>query len=509
MFDFRYHVASLAAVFFALVIGILVGVALASHGARQHRARAVGRRSAARGDQARRAQGPGRDAQSGAAADRAFVERTDKSVMAEQAEGEEDRRALHRFVGQGSPFGDHARSHDAGAGAPLRITVRAGPDRSQESGAKLLRTGPSLAKYAGRISSENLGHDLGQEFVAGTDTPMWNALQSLIVEEKTRSGEARRRTASSSFGRPRRRRADSALPPGPLRGSRATPAFLPSASSARSEAVSAIKAFQQAQVSRPLTTSTADREARTRAPARRAAPGRKLRHRETTGSAGDAARLRRRVDEPLTILVAARDEEAAIGTDGDGAAACVPRRGGDRRRRRLARPHGRGRRGGGRNRPAAAAPRQGPGAVRRRSAPRRRARCSSATPISRGDLAPLLERRTATSTSPPSPSGSGGGFGIAKRVARELIGGSAASTSREPLSGQRALSPAAERRCFPVAAGFGCEVRMTIDAARAGLRSTRSSSRSSHRATGRDVARLRAPRPAARRQRSTPAARSG
>src|SRR5689334_791719 len=32
MFDLRYHVASLAAVFIALVIGILVGVALASHG---------------------------------------------------------------------------------------------------------------------------------------------------------------------------------------------------------------------------------------------------------------------------------------------------------------------------------------------------------------------------------------------------------------------------------------------------------------------------------------------
>src|SRR5712691_4130034 len=32
MFDLRYHVASLAAVFFALVIGILVGVALAHHG---------------------------------------------------------------------------------------------------------------------------------------------------------------------------------------------------------------------------------------------------------------------------------------------------------------------------------------------------------------------------------------------------------------------------------------------------------------------------------------------
>src|SRR5438270_854209 len=31
MFDLRYHVTSLAAVFIALVIGILVGVALASH----------------------------------------------------------------------------------------------------------------------------------------------------------------------------------------------------------------------------------------------------------------------------------------------------------------------------------------------------------------------------------------------------------------------------------------------------------------------------------------------
>src|SRR5678815_4876484 len=32
MFDLRYHVASLVAVFAALLIGLLVGVALASHG---------------------------------------------------------------------------------------------------------------------------------------------------------------------------------------------------------------------------------------------------------------------------------------------------------------------------------------------------------------------------------------------------------------------------------------------------------------------------------------------
>ena len=37
VFDFRYHVASLAAVFLALMIGILVGVGISGHGLRQRR----------------------------------------------------------------------------------------------------------------------------------------------------------------------------------------------------------------------------------------------------------------------------------------------------------------------------------------------------------------------------------------------------------------------------------------------------------------------------------------
>jgi hypothetical protein len=63
----------------------------------------------------------------------------------------------------------------------------------------------------------------------------------------------------------------------------------------------------------------------------------------------------------------------------------------------------------------------------------------------------------------------GGGFGIAKRVARDVIRLRSGFTAREPLSGQRRLSEEARERCFPPASGFGCEVRMTIDAARAGL----------------------------------------
>src|SRR5262249_33158144 len=81
----------------------------------------------------------------------------------------------------------------------------------------------------------------------------------------------------------------------------------------------------------------------------------------------------------------------------------------------------------------------------------------------------------------------GGGFGIAKRVARGLIEALGGVSTREPLSGQRLLSPAAGAACFPVAAGFGCEVRMTIDAAHADLAVRELELALRHRATGRDL----------------------
>jgi glycosyl transferase family 2 len=81
----------------------------------------------------------------------------------------------------------------------------------------------------------------------------------------------------------------------------------------------------------------------------------------------------------------------------------------------------------------------------------------------------------------------GGGFGIAKRVAGDLIELLGGVRTREPLSGQRALSPAARAACFPLAAGFGCEVRMTIDAARSELEIHELELPLSHRPTGRDL----------------------
>ena len=82
----------------------------------------------------------------------------------------------------------------------------------------------------------------------------------------------------------------------------------------------------------------------------------------------------------------------------------------------------------------------------------------------------------------------GGGFGIAKRAGRMFVRGLSGFSPSEPLSGQRALSQAARETCFPLAAGFGCEVRMTIDAVRAGLRVSELQLPVRHRATGRDAA---------------------
>jgi glucosyl-3-phosphoglycerate synthase len=82
----------------------------------------------------------------------------------------------------------------------------------------------------------------------------------------------------------------------------------------------------------------------------------------------------------------------------------------------------------------------------------------------------------------------GGGFGIAKRAGRTLVRALCGFAPREPLSGQRALSGAARDACFPLAAGFGCEVRMTIDAVRAGLRVSELELPLRHRPTGRDAA---------------------
>ena len=103
-----------------------------------------------------------------------------------------------------------------------------------------------------------------------------------------------------------------------------------------------------------------------------------------------------------------------------------------------------------------------------------------------GELRPLLEVDAELAIAVFAER-QGGGFGIAKRAARALIRARAGFVAVEPLSGQRVFSERARAACFPLAAGFGCEVGASIDAARAGLPVAEVELPLRHRATGRDA----------------------
>jgi hypothetical protein len=189
--------------------------------------------------------------------------------------------------------------------------------------------------------------------------------------------------------------------------------------------------------------------------------------------------------EPLTVLIAARDEEAQIGTTVEALRRAFPDAevvvADD----------------GSRDSTAASAsdagahvvclPRLGKGQAmtlgEREAPPGRLLLCDADLG---GDLGPLLDDG-ADLTIAAFAERQGGGFGIAKRAARALIRARSGFSAREPLSGQRALSPAVREVCFPLAPGFGSEVRMTVDAVREGLEVRERELPLRHRPTGRDL----------------------
>jgi Copper transport outer membrane protein, MctB len=195
MFDLRYHVTSLAAVFIALVIGILVGVALASHGLGQSERRSLE-------DDVRRAQNRADTLQTqvdtlvqGGAANGTFVEDTYNALMTDRLKG---KRIAVLFVGSVNhaiQSDISAAIKDAGGSGPSRTyAVQVPIDATALS--KRLAGRPLLAKYADDGQLGNLGKALGREFVKGNDTPLWNALHNLIVQEATpRFGASKRADA--------------------------------------------------------------------------------------------------------------------------------------------------------------------------------------------------------------------------------------------------------------------------------------------------------------------------
>lgn len=187
MFDLRYHVVSLAAVFIALAVGIVIGVAIASGGGVEETTKAV-----LEGDK-RRLEGRLQEAQQRIAlseerqrAVNDLVERAYPAIM--------DGRLADDAVGLVflGPIDPAVRSAvertltDGGAGTPVRVTALELPaDPAALEG--LIASDPTLAAFGTGGEIEGLGRGLGREFVDGGETPIWDAVDEVIVEESVGS----------------------------------------------------------------------------------------------------------------------------------------------------------------------------------------------------------------------------------------------------------------------------------------------------------------------------------
>jgi glycosyltransferase involved in cell wall biosynthesis len=101
-------------------------------------------------------------------------------------------------------------------------------------------------------------------------------------------------------------------------------------------------------------------------------------------------------------------------------------------------------------------------------------------------LKPVLEGRSDMAIADFPPARVRGGLGLVKSLAKWAIKNATGLSVREPLSGQRAMTKEVIEKVKRLEEGFGVEVGLTIDAARAGFRIIEIETEMTHRETGRD-----------------------
>jgi Copper transport outer membrane protein, MctB len=185
VFDLRYHVASLAAVFLMLVVGILIGVGIAGRGFVDD-----AERRRLNGDIARLEEE--RDAAQAAADDLELRQEAaaDFVESAYPVLAEDRLRALRIAVvvlgpveQDTLPFVESAIETDAG-GRIARMRALELPLRLDAVEAEL-GDHRELGGYVGDEQLANVGRDLGREVVAGGETPLWDSLEAQLVEQRS------------------------------------------------------------------------------------------------------------------------------------------------------------------------------------------------------------------------------------------------------------------------------------------------------------------------------------
>jgi hypothetical protein len=183
MFDLRYHVASLAAVFVALVIGIFVGVGLSGRGfvndaerknfeARIDELRADRDSAVARAASAQRR---------GDALDD-FADTTYTSLVRRRLAGTTVGVVFVGSVDQGLAGTIRRTVSDAGGRIVRMRALRVPLD--PEAVDQALRGDLDTRDLAGADSRSRLGTTIAREFVAGGQTPILDRLSSVLVEEQ-------------------------------------------------------------------------------------------------------------------------------------------------------------------------------------------------------------------------------------------------------------------------------------------------------------------------------------
>ena len=179
MFDLRYHVVSLAAVFLALIVGILVGVGISDPGLADEIDREVLEERLARAERERDTA----LARAGEAeAAEAFTRAAYATVMHERLA---DRQIAIVFVGRVDPDleADVRKAIVDAGGQVVRLRALKVPLREEDL-ETVLAARPAFGGYRGREGVTDLGRELGRELVAGGETPLWDALTATLVEQQ-------------------------------------------------------------------------------------------------------------------------------------------------------------------------------------------------------------------------------------------------------------------------------------------------------------------------------------
>jgi hypothetical protein len=181
VFDLRYHVASLAAVFLMLVVGILIGVGISGRGFVDDAERNnFEREIAGLQEEVEAANANAEDFERRQQAAEDFVESAYPALAANRLQGKRFAILVLGPVDPSVSAIERAVEED-GDGRIGRMRALVLPLRLESVEAALGKK-PELGGYVGEEQLGNLGRDLGRELAAGDETPLWEALESELVE---------------------------------------------------------------------------------------------------------------------------------------------------------------------------------------------------------------------------------------------------------------------------------------------------------------------------------------